>query len=74
MVEYRRFPIVKIGNTAKTSVGTENERNFQRWATSYNEIAKNMTQELPIYTENFSVCTSTYCCILVSSRIQLHSP
>lgn len=74
MVGYRRFPIVKTGNISKTSVGTENEKNFQSGATSYNEIAKNMTQELPIYTEKFSVCASSCCWNLVSSIIQLHSP
>lgn len=54
-VGYRRFPTVKIDNMSKSSVGTENERNFWSGATSYNEIAENMTQELPIYTEILSM-------------------
>jgi len=49
MAGYNRFPKLKIGNTFKTSVGTENERNFHSGATSYNKIAENMTWELPLY-------------------------
>lgn len=58
---YSRFPRVKVGNTSKTSNGTENERNFHIGTNSYNEIAENMTQELTIYIDKISVYSSKCC-------------